>query len=56
MGRTKKMKGSQSLKQRLLLWSFDTFFNTYFIDEISADDMIPALRPHEHLRVVLLLS
>ncbi|XP_010421001.1 PREDICTED: probable RNA 3'-terminal phosphate cyclase-like protein [Camelina sativa] len=45
MGKAKKMKGSQSFRQRLLLSTLSSTRIT--IDEIRSDDMIPGLRPHE---------
>lgn len=45
MVKTKKMKGSQSFRQRLLLSTLSS--TRIMIDEIRADDMIPGLRPHE---------
>jgi RNA 3'-terminal phosphate cyclase-like protein len=41
----KKMKGSQSFRQRLLLSTLSS--TPISIDEIRADETIPGLRPHE---------
>ncbi|CAH2072204.1 unnamed protein product [Thlaspi arvense] len=41
----KRVKGSKSLRQRLLLSALS--LKPIIIDEIRADDMIPGLRPHE---------
>lgn len=41
----KKLKGSQSLRQRLLLATLSS--TPVLIEDIRADDMIPGLRPHE---------
>ncbi|EOA20860.1 hypothetical protein CARUB_v10001197mg [Capsella rubella] len=45
MGKAKKMKGSQSFRQRLLLSTLSS--TRIVIDEIRADETIPGLRPHE---------
>ncbi|CAH8271831.1 unnamed protein product [Arabidopsis lyrata] len=47
MGKTMKMrmKGSQNLRQRLLLSTLSS--TPIVIDDIRADEMIPGLRPHE---------
>lgn len=47
MGKTmyKRLKGSQSLRQRLLLSTLSS--TPILISEIRADDMIPGLLPHE---------
>ena len=47
MGKTtyKRLKGSQSFRQRLLLATLSS--TPIIIDEIRADDMIPGLLRHE---------
>ncbi|XP_010533931.1 PREDICTED: probable RNA 3'-terminal phosphate cyclase-like protein [Tarenaya hassleriana] len=47
MGKTTymRLKGSQSMRQRLLLATLSS--TPIIIEEIRADDMIPGLRPHE---------
>lgn len=47
MGKTtyKRLKGSQSMRQRLLLATLSS--SPILMEDIRADEMLPGLRPHE---------